>query len=187
MRSAHLHMFMFSWRVAWIPLSGCILMAACNFNNRGLVINEVMASNDNAWHDEWGEDEDYVELINASDSAIRIGGYVLTDGSGKRARLPDVELAPGELYMLIADGAPEHGPEHLPFRISSKGDVLVLGDAHGFAIERVELPALGVNATLQRFPNGRGQLKVCEHASPGATNGSMCADLSAPARAEIGR
>jgi hypothetical protein len=156
---------------------GAVLLslAACNFQNRGLVINEVMASNDNAWHDEWGEDEDYVEVINASDRTIKIGGYVLTDGSGERSRLPDIELKPGELYMLVADKSPEQGPHHLPFRLSSTGDTLVLGDAHGFAVERLELPVLGINATLQRFPNGRGELVVCEHPSPARDNGAACA------------
>ncbi len=151
------------------------VLSACNFRNRGLVINEVMASNDNAWHDEWGEDEDYIEVANTADHAIRLRGYVITDGSGKRARLPDVELAPGEVYMLVADAAPEQGPQHLPFRISSTGDVLVLGDAHGFAVERLELPALAVNATLQRFPSGKGELTPCDHASPARPNGVACA------------
>lgn len=152
----------------------CAALSACNFRNRGLVVNEVMASNDNAWHDEWGEDEDYIEVINTADHPIAIGGYVLTDGSGKRARLPDLTLKPGQLYMMVADAAPEQGPQHLPFRISSTGDVLVLGDAHGFAVERIELPALGINATLQRFPNGSGELQPCEHATPGTANGPTC-------------
>ena len=153
----------------------CLTLVACNFQNRGLVINEVMASNDNAWHDEWGEDEDYIEVVNTADHSIRIGGYVLADASGKRAPLPDVTLKSGELYMLVADAAPEQGPAHLPFRISAKGDVLALGDAHGFAVERIELPALGINATLQRFPNGSGELVPCESPSPGAANGDRCA------------
>ena len=153
----------------------CCVLGACNFQNRGLVINEVMSSNDNAWHDEWGEDEDYVEVVNTAGHAIWIGGYVLGDGSGERASLPDVELKPGEVYMLVADAAPEQGPQHLPFRLSSKGDVLVLGDAHGFAVERVELPLLAINATLQRFPNASGELEVCESASPGHANGEQCA------------
>jgi hypothetical protein len=152
-----------------------LALSACNFRNRGLVINEVMASNDNAWHDEWGEDEDYIEVANTAGRAIRLGDYVITDASGKRARLPEVELRPGQVYMLIADGAPEQGPQHLPFRLSSTGDVLVLGDAHGFAVERLELPALAINATLQRFPSGQGELEICEHASPGEINGASCA------------
>lgn len=162
--------------LAWLALSSA---AACNAGNRGLVINEVMASNDKAWHDEWGQDEDYVELVNASSRAIWIRGYVLTDGSGKRGRLPDVELAPGEIIMLVADGAPEQGPHHLPFRLSATGEVLVLGDAHGFAVERVELPPLGVNATFQRFPDARGELQVCEHPTPGAPNGERCGAAAA--------
>ena len=166
-------------RCAYILTLLCLALAqaACNFQNRGLVINEVMASNDNAWHDEWGEDEDYIELVNTTGHAIRLGGYVLGDASGKRSALPDVELKSGEVYMLVADAAPEQGPNHLPFRISSKGDVLVLGDAHGFAVERVELPPLGINATVQRFPNGRGELVVCDYASPAADNGPSCAAL----------
>ena len=151
-----------------------VLISGCNFHNRGLVINEVMATNDNAWHDEWGEDEDYIELLNTADRAVDLSGYVLTDASGKRARLPDEQLQPGETFMMVADGSPEQGPHHLPFKISSTGDVLVLGDAHGFAVERLELPPLAINATLQRFPDGKGELVPCEHASPAAPNGASC-------------
>jgi hypothetical protein len=161
-------------RLQALVIVSLLLMSGCNFRNRGLVINEVMTSNDNAWHDEWGEDEDYIEVANTADHAIRLGGYVITDGSGKRARLPDVELPAGQVYMLIADAAPEQGPQHLPFRISSTGDVLVLGDAHGFAVERLEVPALAINATLQRFPNGKGELTVCDQASPARDNGTAC-------------
>lgn len=164
-------------RRAHITALGCLALAACNAQNRGLVINEVMASNDSFWEDEWGEDEDYIEVANTASHAIRLGGYVLTDSSGKRSILPDVELASGAVYMLIADASPEQGPQHLSFRISAKGDVLVLGDAHGFAVERIEVPPLAVNATLQRFPNARGELVVCEHGSPALPNGPSCSVL----------
>lgn len=149
----------------------------CNIQNRGLEINEVMTSNDNAWHDEWGEDEDYIELVNTTDHPIHIGGYVLTDASGKRGVLPDVELKPAEVFMMVADASPEQGPQHLPFKLSSSGDVLVLGNAHGFAVDRLELPALAINSTLQRF---HGELLVCDHGTPGAPNGSSCSTQEPP-------
>jgi hypothetical protein len=149
------------------------LTCGCNFSERGLVISEVVTTNDNLWLDEWGQDEDYIELRNTADKPIRVGGYAVADGSGKRAHLPERTLAPGAVMMLVADGTPEQGAHHLPFKLSSEGDVLVLGDAHGFAVERIELPALGINEALMRFDTN-GALVPCKHPSPNAPNGAKC-------------
>jgi hypothetical protein len=158
-------------------LVSCALALAfgCNFGERGLVVSEIVSTNDNLWLDEWGQDEDYIELRNASDKTIRLGGYVIGDGSGKRAQLPDRTLEPGAVVMLVADGTPEQGAHHLPFKLSSLGDVLVLGDAHGFAVERVELPALGINEALMRFDRKDAPLVLCKRPSPNAPNGAKCA------------
>lgn len=169
-------------------LLACALIAcmtgACNSAEHGLVINEIVSVNDGAWADEWGEDEDYIELVNTSNKPIRTGGYVLSDDSGKRAKLPDRELRPGEMMLLVADGSPEQGPMHLPFKISSQGDVLILGDAHGFAVERVEVPALAINEALLRVPHALGDLVRCSGLSPGKSNGRVCGAPSNPTQPE---
>jgi hypothetical protein len=62
----------------------------------------------------------------------------------------------------------------LPFKLSSRGDLLVLGDAHGFAVERVEVPALAINEGLIRIPHATGELIRCSGLSPGKSNGNVC-------------
>ena len=48
-------------------------------NSSPLLINEVMASNSTTKQDPQGEYDDWIELVNHSDSPIDIGGMYLTD------------------------------------------------------------------------------------------------------------
>jgi hypothetical protein len=154
----------------------CIGLAvvACGEAQPGLAINEIVSVNDGLWVDESGEDDDYVEIVNTADVPVSTAHYVLGDASGVRAALPLRVLQPGELLLLVADATPQQGPLHLPFKISGRGEVLVLGDARGWAIERVAVPPLNVNEALARLPHGTGRLSRCGRPSPGRPNGQTC-------------
>jgi hypothetical protein len=150
------------------------LLVACGEAQPGLAINEIVSVNDGIWVDEAGEDDDYVEIVNTARVPVSTAHYVLGDGSGVRAALPLRMLKPGELLLLVADATPQQGPLHLPFKISGRGDVLVLGNARGWAIDRVEVPPLEVNEALARLPSGTGQMSRCGRPSPGRPNGQTC-------------
>src|SRR5262245_57411452 len=118
---------------AWLAAS--LLAAACSRDNglpfaeSALVINEVMSDNEGACIDNAGEADDYIELANTGDVPVELSVYALSDKSGTRAQLPRRELAPGETVLFFADGAPEQGASHLPFKLSASGDRVVLRTA----------------------------------------------------------
>jgi Pyruvate phosphate dikinase, AMP/ATP-binding domain/Lamin Tail Domain len=146
----------------------------------GLRINEVLSANDGVNVDELGETDDWIELINDSDAPIALAGYALNDGDGKAAALPDRKLAPGETLLLWADGAPEQGPLHLPFKLDADGEPAVLWAAPCVAADVIELPALSVNQSYARLPDASGEPQLCRYATPGRTNGERCTPPAPP-------
>ncbi len=77
-----------------------------------LVINEVMAGNDNTAADEMGEFEDWVEIHNNSDEAIDLTGYFLSDNHGNKTKFPfpAMDIEAGEFLIVWCDDEVEEGP-----------------------------------------------------------------------------
>jgi hypothetical protein len=140
----------------------------------GLRINEVMTANDGAWIDEQGETDDFVELVNTSDDRIFLGAYFLGDKTGKATRLPQVELQPGQTFLLWADDDVEQGALHLPFKLSSSGTPVLLWSESCKLVDLVEVPELPPSESFARLPDGSGDFTVCRYATPERANGDIC-------------
>ncbi len=106
------------------------------FDDPGIVINELMASNRTTLADEFGEFDDWVEIYNTGSAPVNLGDYYLSDDFARpdRWRMPDVVSGPGEHVVLWLDGQPEQGPLHAPFRLNRDGEQLGIfsGPDNGF-------------------------------------------------------
>ncbi len=138
-----------------------------------LIINEIVSSNDGVNIDEEGQTEDWLELANTSGVAISLKGYFIADGSGEKIELPDLTIAPHSELLFWADDDPD-GELHLPFKLSSSGELLQLFDAAGLVVDSVDIPALGTNQAFARFPSLTGPFSRCRYATPGRSNGQVC-------------
>lgn len=139
-----------------------------------LRINEVMTGNDGAWVDEIGETDDFVELINIGQRPLALGEYYLGDKAGKATRLPDLTLGPGRTVLLWADDTPEQGPLHLPFKLSSSGDRVLLWSSSCELVDRIDVPELPRSESYARLPDGTGEPSICRYATPERLNGATC-------------
>lgn len=140
-----------------------------------LSINEVMSNNDGASLDDQLETEDYVEIVNRSDSAVQLSGFEIGHVAQRRTSLPELTLDAQERVVLFADDAPGQGERHLPLKFSADGEVLQLWKkGHCQPIDRVQFPALEENQVYARYPDGTGEFEVCRYASAGRTNGEAC-------------
>lgn len=90
-------------------------------------INEYMARNAQSL-DVDGDFPDWLELHNPGDEAVDLDGWGLSDDATTPfdALLVDIELAPGGFLLLYADGKPELGELHLPFKLSGDGEQIAL-------------------------------------------------------------
>jgi hypothetical protein len=139
-----------------------------------VVINEFMAANIQTVVDDSGETPDWVELYNPSDEDWAVGGYHLTDelADPLRHRLADGLVVPaGGHLLLIADGEPTRGEEHLGFRLDQGGEQLGLSDDAGLAVDAVEFPEQLPDWSTRRLPDGGETWDVTWRITPGAENG----------------
>ncbi len=93
-----------------------------------LVISEFMASNSNAYADEQGQYDDWIELHNDSTLDVNVGGMFVTNDFDKprRWQIPldvpaQTTLRAGEYLVIWADEQVGQGPLHANFDLSAEG------------------------------------------------------------------
>ncbi len=102
-------------------------------NKKGLLINEVMNSNNSYLGQNGNEYYDWIELYNNTDSKISLKDYYLTTDSDskKMYNLPDVELDPAEYYVVMASGNTKFSNkkfQHTNFKLSSTESLYLYRD-----------------------------------------------------------
>ncbi len=93
------------------------------------VINEFLASN-NTYLDGDGNDSDWIEIYNAGDASVNLGGWYLSDDSGELTKwpFPSVDLAAEDYLIIYASGQDEDdyidagGNLHTNLQLSSNGE-----------------------------------------------------------------
>lgn len=129
----------------------------------GVVINEVMASNQAYITDENGEYEDWIELFNNSNSAVNLSGWFLTDNPDNldKWELPTNTSIPAMGYLIIwADEDSSQGPLHANFKLSATGEDLMLINASGTVVQDISFGAQQADKGYARSPNGTGNFTI---------------------------
>lgn len=167
-----------------IILISALIVISFSLNGQ-LVINEVMARNDDFLADEFGEYDDWIEIYNSSNEAIDIaGGYFTDDLSNTTLHLiesGDSELTtiPANGYKIFwADGTPEQGANHLGFSLSAGGEsvALVLSDGE-FIEDAVQFGDQENDISYGRETDGAIQFQFFTVPTPNATNQEILPEL----------
>jgi hypothetical protein len=142
---------------------------------QSIVINEVMSSNGETIADEDGDFPDWVELYNAGATPVDLTGFGISDDVDQAFRwsLPDTTLEAGAFLLVWASGKDrsEPGSLHLPFALSRDGDTVILSNATGEEVDRLDLPAIPRDVSYGRLPDGSSTWQFFELPTPGASNG----------------
>lgn len=128
-----------------------------------VVINEVMASNQNTMSDEWAEFDDWIELYNRGNSMLDLTGWHLTDNSQNLDKWPlpaGTLIAPNAYVIIWADEDALQGPMHCNFKLSAAGEVLTLLNADGMIADRIEFGIQQTDMGYARNPNGFGEFVI---------------------------
>ncbi len=146
----------------------------------GLIINEIMASNDAAFADENGEYDDWIEIYNANNYSVNIGGLYLTDDLGEPTQVqvpataPDTTTIPaGGFLVLWADKQSEQGVLHLEFKLSSGGEQVGLAQVLGNDTTFIDSLTFGpqwADTSYGYISDGSGDRAYFNPATPGETN-----------------
>ena len=144
-----------------------------------VVINELMADNDNVVMDPQGDNDDWVELFNRTDSPVDLTGMYLSDkvDNPTKWQFPDGTMVAANGYLIVwcdEDHDDEAATEglHSNFKLSKSGETVLLvdTDANGNTVlDSVVFGEQETDVSYGRFPNGTGDFQVVA-ATPGAEN-----------------
>ena len=127
-------------------------------NNGDIVINELLAINDNVVQSEYGEFADWIELHNNTNSTITTNDLFISDDTSnlQKWRLPNSSLSPYGYLILWADEKSNQGGLHTNFRLSNNGEKIVVSNSLGQIMDSVTFPMQSTNIAYARIPNGSG-------------------------------
>ena len=142
-----------------------------------VVINELMADNDNIIADPQGDYDDWLELHNLTDNAVLLTGMYLSDKEGEPTKwqFPENTEIPANGYLIVwLDENGEDAPDglHANFKLSKGGETVMLvdTDARGNTVlDSVTFGEQETDVAFGRLPNGTGDFQVVE-STPGAEN-----------------
>lgn len=115
--------------------------------------------------------EDWIEIYNPSTSPIDISGYKIYDNGGQSGSKPKKEIAAGTIlpaggfFVIVVDDTLDSG-----FGLSSGGEQVWLEKADGTLIDNVTFPALGVDTSYGRNPNGSNNWVKISPPTKGTSN-----------------
>jgi len=129
-------------------------------NPSGVVINEWMAWNASDEQDEFGEYNDWIELYNNSNSSINLQGYFLSNKANEETKFQfsDISIGANGYLILWADEDTLQGGLHLPFKLDSERDDIVLARPDTSTIDYFFHHDVDSNLTQARIPNGLGNI-----------------------------
>jgi hypothetical protein len=153
-----------------------------NFSRaQGLVINEIMGSNQVTLMDQDDDYNDWIELYNGGSSMINLEGYGLSDNPNLPFKwvFPNVSIAPNSWLIVWASGKNlinTGAPLHANFSISSSGESVVLTAPDQTTVDLVEAMPFQIDVSIGRQPNGTGPWKYFYASTPGEENLGLAFD-----------
>jgi len=119
-------------------------------------------------------ENNFIELYNPHAFPVNLGGLFLTDNpvtKPDKHQLAPLSFVPGVgMAVLIADGDPEDGLNHLNFRLSADQEIIALFDADLNEIDKVIYGPQTADVSQGRVPDGADTYAFCEPPTPGVSN-----------------
>ena len=137
-----------------------------------LYINEFMASNASTVESrDFYEYSDWIEIHNAEDSTVNIGGYYLTDdlADPQKWQIPaGTEIFQGRRALFWADGQDQG--KHTNFKLSADGEEIGLFSPGGILIDSISFGKQIRDISYGRSPDAGATWLFFDQATPGTSN-----------------
>jgi hypothetical protein len=141
-------------------------------DSKDLVITEVAAVNTSERAPN-GKTPDYIELYNASDKPIDLGGYKLSDS--KRAErffaLPSLTLQSGRCLVLWCSKQKIAGAQTVPVGLGRYGDTVYLKNSRGVVADSLSYRRLSAGVSCGRQLGADDKAVYFDTLTPGKPNG----------------
>ena len=167
------------------PIEGYKSLTIVNPNDiNDIQINELLAINDLTLGDDYGEFDDWIELINHGETPVELDGYYLTDNENQLTKWPfpftNITIEPDSFLIIWCDNDDEQGDLHTNFKLSSGGEFLAIVSPDGSTIlDSLTFPEQDADISYGRVG---GELSLWDYMTPtpGAENGilSLVSDIT---------
>jgi hypothetical protein len=142
-----------------------------------LFINEVMAANSSIVKDPQGQYDDWIEIYNAGDQPVDLGGMYLTDdlADPTKWQIPtnkpaETTIAAKGFLVIWMDGDTTDAGLHASFKLSAEGEEIALCDRDGVTlIDYMAFEDLAGDISYGRLPDG-GPWQLMVIPTPGGSN-----------------
>ncbi|MFW6371618.1 MAG: lamin tail domain-containing protein [Bacteroidota bacterium] len=127
-----------------------------------VVINELLPINNIIEADQDGEFDDWIELYNQSDEDLDLSGYYLTDSKKNltKWKFPEGTFISANNYLIIwADGDTLQAGLHTNYKLSSKGEKVLLLTPELSIVDETEYPSTVLEHSWARIPDGTGDFQ----------------------------
>ncbi len=135
-----------------------LLFTSTSIFSEGIVINEIMSSNNKTIYDEFGEASDWIEFYNDDTIAIDLNGYFLSDDSAniKKWQFGESTLIdPGDYLIVFAsDKDTLINYHHTNFKISASGEEILLSDSSSNIVDSIYIPSSLPDVAYGRISDG---------------------------------
>ncbi|MFC2080744.1 CotH kinase family protein [Bacteroidota bacterium] len=139
-----------------------------------VVINEVMASNEDVFYDEDGDSPDWIELYNAGNNPVNLEGWGISDDTIElnKWEFPEIIIQPAQYLLIFASGKDRREGDylHTNFKIKAGFDPIVLFNDDGDKMDVYPEGCIPTNKSIGYQPDGSGQKFYFIDPSPGYTN-----------------
>ncbi|OQY28091.1 MAG: hypothetical protein B6244_08270 [Candidatus Cloacimonetes bacterium 4572_55] len=146
-------------------------------NAQELYINEFLASNTACFPDENGEYDDWIEIYNADDQPVNIGGMYITDDLSDAIawQIPDTDpnatTIPARGFLILwADKESEQGPLHVEIKLSGDGEQIGLFADDTTPIDTLTFGSQTTDISYGRLTDGGEEWGFFGYPSPGEGN-----------------
>lgn len=154
-----------------------------SFSQAQTVINELMASNDLVYYDDFFEFDDWIEIYHQG-GVLNLAGYYLSDDENDLMKWqipftnPGVTtVLPGDHIIFWLDNDPEQGEDHVGFKLSPDGESVILTDPDGVTIiDSITFPMQQTDVSYGRECDGCNDWMYFNVATPDATNSVQLAE-----------
>ncbi len=143
-----------------------------------LYINEFMASNDSAFAGPQGDFPDWIEIYNAGEEAIMLGGYYMSDDLVDPEAMyqisdmyPDsVTVEAGGFILFYANKGEESSVLNLNFKLSGGGEAVGLWSPEQVFLDSLTYGDQIADTSFGRYADGTENWFMMPDYTPGATN-----------------
>ncbi|MCF8299286.1 MAG: lamin tail domain-containing protein [Saprospiraceae bacterium] len=163
-----------------IGISTIVFLLFMNLNNVNaqLYINEFMASNITAYAGPQGDYPDWIEIYNAGDQDVMLGGYYFSDDLfdiGAMFQIPDtypdsVTVEAGGFILFYANKDEDISVLNLDFKLSVDGEQIGFWDPDQVFVDSLTFLEQITDTSYGRYPDGSNNWVFMPDFTPGFQN-----------------